>query len=351
MAHKQQTYLPHFASNNRQGSSQTFVLAGDLGGTKTNLALFKATGEELELMHEHTYRTREYASFDEIIQHFIAQSPETPPARICIGVAGPVIKGKVALTNLSRDLSEEEIKESTSVKYVALINDLEATAYGLATLTPDNLLTLHKGNPANKGNMAILAPGTGLGEAGLYWDGNNYHPFPTEGGHCDFAPRTALDIELLQYLQEKYEIASWERLISGPGINNIYAFLRDVKGMEEPNWLTQALEENDTAAVISENGINRKAAICIKTMELFVRYLGRESANLVLKMKATGGLFLGGGIPPKIASLLENNDFYNHYLQCDRMVELLSAVPIHIINNDKTALWGAAYFGAAMNID
>lgn len=348
---KNQTYLPRFTTHRHEGSGEVYVLAGDLGGTKTNLALFSATGETLKILQEHTYRSREYGSFTEIIQHFITQHPDTPPERICIGVAGPVIKGRVELTNLSRDLSEDEIRENTGLNQVALINDLEATAYGLATLSPDKLLTLHKGNAEHKGNMAIIAPGTGLGEAGLYWDGKAYHPFPTEGGHCDFAPRTDLDMELLKYLQEKYEVASWERLISGPGINNIYFFLRDVKGMDEPAWLAKAMEEKDTAAVISENGIGRKAPICIKTMELFVRYLGREASNLVLKMKATGGLFLGGGIPPKIAPLLENNDFYNHYLQSDRMVELLSAVPIHIINNDKTALWGAAYYGAGMNVE
>ncbi|CAL1518278.1 glucokinase [Chitinophaga sp. MM2321] len=345
---KKQHYLPRFVSPVNNGEEVTYLLAGDLGGTKTNLALFRSSEGELDVIREDTYASRDYASFSEMIQHFISQGNDPLPKRICIGVAGPVVNGKVELTNLSRELSEDEIRHSTGIKAVALINDLEATAYGLATLSPEQLTTLHRGAVNNIGNMAIIAPGTGLGMAGLYWDGKNHHPFPTEGGHSDFAPRTDLDILLLRYLQEKYEIASWERVISGPGILAIYQFLRDVKGMEETAELRDAMEEGDPAAVISKAALTGKTSICVKTMELFVRYLARESCNLVLKMKATGGLFLGGGIPPKIAQLLETGEFYHHYLQGDRMAELLAGVPIHIVNNDKSALWGAAYYAGLL---
>lgn len=345
---KKQHYLPRFISPVHEGDNVTYLLAGDLGGTKTNLALFRAAEGVLDVVRENTYASRDYASFAEIIQHFISQGSGMTPKRICIGVAGPVVKGKVELTNLSRELSEDEIRQSTGVKTVALINDLEATAYGLATLAPQQLTTLHRGSTDNSGNMAIIAPGTGLGMAGLYWDGKYHHPFPTEGGHADFAPRTELDIQLLRYLQEKYDIASWERVISGPGIYAIYQFLRDVKGLEEPTELRDAIHAGDPAAVISKTAIDGKITICIRTMELFVRYLARESCNLVLKMKATGGLFLGGGIPPKIAPLLETGEFYHQYLQSDRMAELLASVPIHIVNNDKSALWGAAYYAGLL---
>ncbi|WP_143306845.1 glucokinase [Chitinophaga vietnamensis] len=345
---KKQHYLPQFATTPPEEGKTIYLLAGDLGGTKTNLALFSSLDGALDVVRQDTYASREYASFSEIIQHFIAQGKDTPPQRICIGVAGPVVNGKVELTNLSRELSVDEIRQGTGIRSVALINDLEATAYGLATLSPQQLTTLHRGAADHRGNAAIIAPGTGLGMAGMYWDGQYHHPFPTEGGHTDFAPRTELDIQLLKYLQEKYEVASWERVISGPGIYDIYMFLRDVRGMEEPEAMRTAIQTGDASAAISKAALAKEVTICIKTMELFVRYLARESANLVLKMKATGGLFLGGGIPPKIAPLLETGDFYHHYLQGDRMAELLASVPIHLVNNDKSALWGAAFYAQHM---
>jgi glucokinase len=342
---KEQQFLPRFARMNRHsGKDALYVLAGDLGGTKTRLALFEAAEGRMQLLEEKTYLSRDYNSFSNIIQEFIGLQPGKKPQRICIGVAGPVIKGKVELTNLSRELTVAEIQQATGVEETTLINDLEATAYGLATLNNDSLLTLHTGEPETGGNMAIIAPGTGLGEAGLFWDGALYAPFATEGGHCDFAPRNELDMELLEYLQEKYQIVSWERLVSGPGIYDTFKFLRDVRHMHVPDWLEQDLLEKDPAATISGNAIAQKVSICIKTMELFVRYLAREAANLVFKMKSTGGLFIGGGIPPRIINLLQNNDFYHHYLQGDRLIELLASVPLHVIINDKTAMWGAAYY-------
>ncbi|MEI3801060.1 MULTISPECIES: glucokinase [unclassified Chitinophaga] len=345
---KKQQYLPHFIEPVSSGDIKTYLLAGDLGGTKTNLALFSSLNGELDLIKQEKYASRDYQHFSEMIKHFLNGCSDTLPQRICIGVAGPVVKGKVELTNLSRELSEEEIRQSTGIHTVALINDLEATAYGLATLSPQQLTTLHRGAPDHTGNMAIIAPGTGLGMAGLYWDGQYHHPFPTEGGHTDFAPRTDLDILLLRYLQEKYDVVSWERLISGPGITDIFEFLRDIKGMEEPAELRAAMNAGDAAAEISKAAIAGRIPVCIKTMELFVRYLARESCNLVLKMKATGGLFLGGGIPPKIAALLDTGEFYHHYMQGDRMAELLASVPIHIVNNDKSALWGAAFYAGLL---
>ncbi|NSL86446.1 glucokinase [Chitinophaga sp. Mgbs1] len=345
---KKTHYLPRFVTPVHNGDEITWLLAGDLGGTKTNLALFRSGEGILDIVREGKYASRDYANFTDIIQDFISQGEGMPPQRVCIGVAGPVVRGKVELTNLSRDLSEDDIRQATGIKSVALINDLEATAYGLATLSPSQLTTLHRGAADSNGNMAIIAPGTGLGMAGLFWDGQHHFPFPTEGGHTDFAPRTDLDILLLRYLQEKYDIASCERLISGPGIYTIYQFLRDVKGMEESAELGKAIADGDPAAVISKAAQESRVAICVKTMELFVRYLARESCNLVLKMKATGGLFLGGGIPPKIAPMLETGEFYHHYLQGDRMAELLASVPIHIVNNDKSALWGAAYYAGLL---
>jgi glucokinase len=323
------------------------VLAGDVGGTKTNLALFRATDNDMKLLFQNRYPSKEYKSVIEIIQKFLSENNGAKPDRICLGVAGPVLNGKVELTNLGWDFDTNDVKSGLGINDVCLINDLEAMAYGLAELTADDFIILHQGNDSIKGNMAIVAPGTGLGEAGLYWNGKQHYPFPTEGGHCDFCPRTETDMELHDYLEKKYGVVSWERVIAGPAIYDIYEFLRDVKKMEEPAWLTEALQvEKTRSSVISKAAIENKAAICTAVMGHFVRYLGRESSNLVLKMKATGGLFLGGGIPPKIAPLLQQKSFFEHYMDCDRMEHLLEGVTIRIIKNDKTGLIGAGYYGA-----
>ncbi|HTQ65967.1 MAG TPA: glucokinase [Puia sp.] len=322
------------------------VLAGDVGGTKTNMALFKATKKNIELVHEEDYHSSKYSSFIDILNQYLSGHPHARPDRLCMGVAGPVFQGKVELTNLSWNLDSEEISRILKIKNVFLINDLEATAYGLAGLGPDDFITIHEGTGKHEGNLAILAPGTGLGEAGVYWDGSYYHPFPTEGGHADFAPRTELDIELYQYLQKEYDIVSCERVIAGPGIYDIYRFLCEIKNRTMAEWLKEAIEKNDPSAVISQSALEEKDATCIETMQLYIRYLARESSNLVLKMKATGGLFLGGGIPPKITSILQQNVFYDNFLDCDRMQNLVRKVPVKIILNSKTALLGAAYYGA-----
>jgi glucokinase len=323
------------------------VLAGDIGGTKTNLALYRATDTSLTVLQAGRYASAEYASCVDIMKKFLSEYNLPAPDRICLGVAGPVLNGKVDLTNLNWGIDIADVSAGMGIAAVSLINDLESTAYGLAGLTEEDFITLHAGDGTMKGNMAIVAPGTGLGEAGLYWSGEYHFPFPTEGGHTDFAPRTDIDIELLHFLQQEYGVVSWEKVVAGPAIVDIYRFLRDVRKMEEPAWLSEALAAEKTdSAVISQSAIQQTAAICVETMKLFVRYLARESSNLVLKMKATGGLFLGGGIPPKIAPLLLQKDFFEHYMDCDRMQHLLEQVPIRIIKNDKTGLIGAAYYGA-----
>lgn len=328
-------------------SKDKIILAGDIGGTKTHLALYRSTGIGVTLIRDFKYASGEHASFMDIYKLFMEEDTSMQPDAICLGVAGPVLNGKVNFTNLSWEIDSTAIKNETGVKQVSLINDLEAFAYGLAALQPDDFITIHPGKKDSTGNMAIIAPGTGLGEAGLYWDGSYFYPFPTEGGHSEFAPRNEEDIELYRFLQKKYGIVSWERLIAGPGIMDLYYFVRDVLKMEEPAWLTDELKTNkDDSAVISEAALLKKAPVCIKTMELFTRYLAQESANLVLKMKATGGLFLGGGIPPKIAPLLLKKSFMQHYLECDRMEALLQSAFISIIKHDTTALLGTAYYGA-----
>jgi len=341
--------IPNLQIPRRAGlpSKGIIVMAGDIGGTKSNLAFYRATDDHLEPLESKRYASDDFETCIDVLKQFIADTSFPPVDRICLGVAGPVLDGKVELTNIGWSLDVEEIKRALNLEKVALINDLEATAYGLAGLEAADFITIHTGNLKGNGNMAIIAPGTGLGEGGLYWSGKHHFPFPTEGGHTRFAAHTGTDIALLKAMQEKYGVVSYEKVVAGPAIYDIYSFLKKHKQYTEPEWLTQAIgNQEDAPAAISSAAIEQKDALCVETMQHFVRYLAHESANLVLKLKATGGLFLGGGIPPKIAPLLQDGKFYEHYLDCDRMQHLLETVPIRIVKNDNTAMIGAAYYAA-----
>ena len=332
-----------FSDSDKNKSGNILVLAGDVGATKTNLALFKLNGEDITTVKESTYPSRQYKSITEITDDFLKDQPY--PEACCIGVAGPVFNGKVNLTNLSWKLDSSEIATHLGLANVYLINDLEANAYGLAMLTDNDTLVIHKSSDTPSGNAAIIAPGTGLGEAGLYFDGKLFHPFATEGGHCDFASRDKTDFELYEYLQNKFGHVSSERVICGPGIVNIYQFLKEEKKLEEPGWLIDEMNKDDDAAVISR--YVEQSNLCDETMRLFIRFLAHESANLVLKMKATGGLFIGGGIAPQIIPLFEKYQFNGSFINSGRMNPLLEKVTVSIILNSKTAMLGAAYYGAS----
>jgi glucokinase len=326
----------------KHGQKAVTILAGDIGGTKTNIALYRADSGGLNMITQKRYVSKDYPSLSAIVQEFAGNRP---PDRICAAVAGPVVDGKSKLTNLPWVLDSAAMSHEMHVP-VSLINDLEATAYGLAGLNKDQLVTLAVGDPAAKGNMAIIAPGTGLGEAGLFWDGRRYHPFATEGGHSDFAPRTAHDVELLYALQKQFGHVSWERLVSGMGIKNIFHCLVEHRKEQIPEWLSQRMSDDDPAAVISQAAIKHEDLLCAETMELFVRYLATEASSLVLKLMATGGLFLAGGIPPKIVPLLQTAAWSKNFDNNGRMHELSDRIPVHVVLNDKMALQGAAYYGA-----
>lgn len=325
----------------RKGASST-VLAGDVGGTKTNMALYQVTRDSLKMLKDKRYVSRDYHSLTDIIRDFCG---EDLPERICAAVAGPVLHGKSKLTNLSWQLDSEVMGEALGTS-VSFINDLEATAYGLAGLHVDELATLATGDPSAEGNIAVIAPGTGLGEGGLFWDGEKYHPFASEGGHSDFSPRSQIDIELFQYLQKQFGHVSWERTVSGMGIKSIYHFLTEAKKEKVPDWLAERMLKEDPAAVISEAAINREDPVCSETMDLFARYLATEAASLVLKLKATGGLYIGGGIPPKILPLLQHESWAKNFGNSGRMRPLLEQVPVYVVLNDKMALLGAACYAA-----
>lgn len=337
-------YLPNRGKGEIQGEK---ILAVDIGGTKTSLGLFEVQGDTITLLRERTFPSQSHGTFEEIAQRFIEEEKIAIPTVMSIGVAGPVIDNSVKLTNLSWELDAQLLEKDLGIAHVVIINDLEATAYGLAGLSAEDVVSLYDQEEYIVGNMAVLAPGTGLGEAGIFWDGEAYRPFATEGGHSDFAPRTELDVELHDYIERDNDIVCWEHIVSGPGIYRIYQFLRDVKGHHEPAWLTENFKnDGNPSAVISHAAMRELDTTCTLAMELLVSYMAREATSLVLKHKATGGLLLGGGIPPRIYPLLRKELFREQFVQNQHMKELLEKVPIRVILNSKAALIGAGYYGA-----
>jgi glucokinase len=334
--------IPIRSADTRHLSPKPFtILAGDIGATKTNLAVFQFSGKGFSILKENKYPTKDFSNADEVIDKFLAG--DHLPDRISLGVAGPVQNGKVSITNVVWQLNSGELSERYN-KPVCLINDLEAAAYGLAMLEEKDIRTVYEPAQKTDGNIALIAPGTGLGEAGLYWDGSHYYPFATEGGHCDFAPRTEMDAELYFHLHRKFGHVSWERLVSGAGIVSIFEFLRDKKAGNTPSWLAEKMLAHDPAAVISEYA--EEIPVCGETIELFFRFLATEASNLALKLKATGGVYIGGGIVPKIIRLLDADHFLKWFRDAGRMKPLLKTMPVKIILNERTALLGAAYYGA-----
>lgn len=318
------------------------ILVGDVGGTKTNLSLFRVHKGNFDLLEETKYSSKEHKSFLDIIQLFLQD--KSRPDRISIGIAGPIVHGVAHLTNLGWEIDVNDIKNNTGVDHVYLINDLQANAYGLGGLEAKDILTIHAGDPQLKGNAVIISPGTGLGEGAMYFDGSKYHPFATEGGHADYAPETDDDIKIFKCLQKKYGHVSWERIVSGMGILEVYACLSQCTVEEAVLEVTNKFDVKDAAAAVSK-GAREKDPLCHKTMQLFLRNLANEAANLVMKLMGTGGVFIGGGIVPKNLDMIQKQEFVNYFLEAGRLSTLLKHVPIHIILNEKTALIGAALYG------
>lgn len=322
------------------------ILAGDIGGTSTRLALCELNGKNFRAIAEEKFSSAKFSSLDAIIESFLnGESPRIE--RACFGVPGPVAGETVKLANLPWTVDASTIKKSFEIERIGLINDLEANAYGLSELGAEDFAVLSAGEKNRTGNAAIISAGTGLGEAGLHFEEEmrTLRPFASEGGHADFAPRDDLEIELLKFLREKFGRVSVERVVSGQGLKNIYEFLRDVKKMDEPAWLKdEILENGDAAAIVSKNGIAGKSEICELTLEIFVSAYGAAAGNLALKMLATGGVFLGGGIAPKILPKLQGENFIESFRAKGRMRDLLEKIPVRVVLNDKAALLGAAHF-------
>jgi glucokinase len=320
------------------------IIAGDIGGTKTNVALFEADGDRLgRVVAQQSYPSNKHPSLEAIVEEFLASHRDEEVTSACFGIAGPVVGNRVDATNLAWDVSAEVLAETLKVERVRLINDLEATAYGIGELGPEQLYTLNEGEGERPGHRGLIAAGTGLGMASIYFDGSRYHPMPSEGGHVDFAPRNEREYELLTYLQEQIGgRVSCERVLSGMGLINIYSFLRDRGHGEEPAWLAEEMRTGDPSAAISRAALAGKSELAETALEIFVEVYGAMAGNLALLLKSVGGLYVGGGIAPKIMPKLTDGTFMRTYSDKGRMTGLVNSIPVRVILDDKTALYGAA---------
>jgi glucokinase len=321
-------------------------LAGDIGGTKTDLALFEESGDGLRPVREEIFSSQAYATFDLILAEFSGRNPLGGLCGACFGVAGVVVDGRCQTTNLPWVLDERALADGLEVPRVKLLNDLEAAAYGMLFLRPEQVFVLQPGRaPGVKSNVAVIAAGTGLGEAMLYWDGTPHHPIASEGGHGDFAPRTPLEIELLRYLTAKFGgHVSYERVLSGPGFHNIYQFLRDCgHGTESPE-MAERLAVGDPNATIADLGLSGADPLCVATVELFTTIYGAEAGNLALRSVATGGVFVGGGIAPKLLPALRQGTFQRAFVEKGRYTEFMRKIAVSVALDPRAPLLGAAHY-------
>jgi glucokinase len=317
------------------------ILAGDIGGTNARLAYFEPQNGHLRLVSERTYPSREHRELGEIVVQFLDDSGAHPDAA-CFGIAGPVRNGRVDATNLPWAIDQSRLAKQIHLPATLLINDLEASAWGIGALAAGDLVSLNRVTGPAVGNQGVIAPGTGLGEAGLFWDGSRHHVFACEGGHTDFGPQGDLQIELLRFLKARFGHVSYERILSGPGLVNVYEFLRDQGHGKESDEFAVILKNTDPAAAISRAALDGTHPLAEKALDLWISVYGAEAGNLALKVMATGGLFLAGGISPKVLAKLTGPLFMQSFLDKGRLRPLLEAVPVHVVTNDKAGLLGAA---------
>lgn len=328
------------------------ILAGDIGGTKSNLALMEKKGDRYCIVFMHRYPSEEYTRFEDIIEDFLGRGRDfvSGSARGRIqaagfGVAGPVIGRGVRITNLSWGIDADALERQLGTRHIALLNDLEATGYSLACLAPEDISILNEGSSAAQGTLALIAAGTGLGEAILTWNGSRYVVAPSEGGHCDFAPRTEREIELLRYLKTMHRFVSFELIVSGRGFLTLHEFLN--KGVRHPSFDEPGA---DPAPEITRLGLEGSCPVCAESLDLFVTLYGAEAGNLALKALARGGVFVAGGIAPKILPKMQSGKFFNAFCEKEKFQELLSHFPIHIVLNEEAPLLGAAAEAAAREL-
>jgi glucokinase len=325
--------------------NDSVLLAGDIGGTKTRLGLFVAETEGLRSVAERTYPSAEFSGLETIVVEFLREQSASCRAA-SFGIAGPVVDRRVRTTNLPWVIDADILEERTGIAGVSLLNDLEATAWGLPLVEKSGLHTLNRGTDGASGNWAVIAAGTGLGEAGLHWDGRRYRPFACEGGHASFSPTDELTDDLLRFLRRRFETVSWERVLSGPGLADLYRFLLDRSGQPEPDWFRQAERAGDPAPAVAEAGLSGRCEVSANVLDLFARLYGEEAGNLALKLMATGGVWVCGGIAPKILSALAGGQFTAGFTAKGRMSPLLEAMPVNVVLDDRVALLGAANHAA-----
>jgi len=322
------------------------ILAGDVGGTKTDLGLFKHSAGTLELVREHRYATAKFDSLEAVCVDFVGAGAVNAA---CLGVPGPIIDGRAHATNVPWELSSAALSRVLKGVPVRLLNDLAAIAYGMVNLKPSEFVVLHPAeNPPAHGNIAVIAAGTGLGESSLVWEGDKYYAVASEGGHADFAPHNAEQIELLRSLAAEFGHVSYERVLSGPGLWNVYQFLRRESHVEEPAWLSAQIAAGDASAAVSEAAIAGRDPVYVQALTMFCDIYGSEAANLALKVLALGGVYLGGGIAPKILPMLTNGTFVRGFLAKGRLNEILKRMEVRVSLNPAAGLLGAAHVAAGM---
>ena len=320
------------------------LLAGDVGGTKTNLAFFRLDSGKLEMLHNERYHSADFPGLNAILREFLGGTKEKKPCAAGFGVPGPVRDGRAKPTNLTWGVDASEIATEFGIPHVAILNDLAANAYGISQLNASDFAVLQEGSSGAEGNRCVVSPGTGLGMAGLFWDGVRHRVWACEGGHADFAPRNNLQIALLEYLVKRYGHVSCERVISGLGIENIYEFLRDTgRGRENPK-VAEEMKSESPGAVIARWDHKGGCPMCSQTLDIFAACLGAESANMALKSMATGGVYLGGGIPAKMLPRLQVGGFLHAFNDKGRLSSIMEDIPVKVILNDQAALLGAARY-------
>ena len=345
-------------------------LSADIGGTNTRLAVIGVNGTDVSVIHGIDYRSRDYATFEELLSDFLSRTQCLSTAHIpadvlnhdkalisraAFGIAGPVQGAVAQTTNLPWRINAESLQQQFGLPHCFLLNDLEATAYGIPALREKDLVSLQSGEPNACGNTAVIAAGTGLGEAGLYWDGQRHRPFATEGGHASFCPSDEMELALLRHLQlhrqRRHQHVSWERVVSGRGLLGMHEFLCLYRNAPVPQWLAEEIRAGDAAAVIAKAALFESDKICVETLNWFVRLYGAEAGNLALKTLSRGGIYVGGGIAPKILPMLQTGAFLDAFLDKGPMRSLLEAMPVKVILNDRAALFGPALRAAQLDIE
>jgi glucokinase len=316
------------------------AVVGDIGGTKTRLAMVEVVNTRVDIEREITYPSRNFAAFEDLLADFL--TGVQVPAHAAFGIAGPVLGRVVRTTNLPWFIDADVLQQRFGFRVCRLLNDLESIACGLPALEAADFSSLQQGEAEARGNAAIIAAGTGLGEAGLYWDGARHHPYATEGGHASFCPQNDLEIDLLRYLQRLYGHVSWERVVSGMGLVDLHEFLRAYRKSSVPKWLIDEMRAGDAAAAISRAASAGSDDICVETMDCFVQFYGAEAGNLALKTMSRGGMYVAGGIAPRILPMLQGCTFMEAFLGKGRLRHVLESMPVRVVLNERAALYGPA---------